>query len=115
MYCNDHAEHCIHAELKEAYHGRPVKQGKGKYPQEHAEHLIRAELKEGQHGKPVKQDKGIYRQEHTEHQMELKEARTASLPWKVNLIMLLKFLVSQFAPNLFALCVRESQQACQPR
>jgi hypothetical protein len=43
---NDHAEHRIRAELKEAYNGGPVKQDKGKYRQEHAEHRIRAELKE---------------------------------------------------------------------
>ncbi len=50
-----------------------------------------------QHGKPVKEDKGTYRLEHAEHQIELKEARTASLPWKATSIMLLKVSVSQFA------------------
>ncbi len=46
MYRKDHAEHRIHIELKEAYHGGPVKQDKGKLHQDHAEHCIRAELKE---------------------------------------------------------------------
>jgi hypothetical protein len=48
MYSNNHAKHCICAELKEAYLDELVKQDKGKYHQEHAEHCTQACRKETQ-------------------------------------------------------------------